>query len=91
MCLVDAELNLLALLAEGLPVETIARRLDLSDRTVRRRLRSICDRLGCTATLSDPGQDPCPPSKAHVASQNNRPSQELLCATDPSTSSPSSR
>jgi DNA-binding NarL/FixJ family response regulator len=41
-----AELDLLALLAEGLPVDTIARRLDLSDRTVRRRLRSICDRLG---------------------------------------------
>ncbi|MFG1643212.1 LuxR C-terminal-related transcriptional regulator [Amycolatopsis sp. NPDC049252] len=51
MCLVDEELNLLALLAEGLPVETIARRLDLSDRTVRRRLRSICDRLGCTTPI----------------------------------------
>ena len=51
MCLADAELNLLALLAEGLPVETIARRLDLSDRTVRRRLRSICDRLGCTTPI----------------------------------------
>ncbi|GHF33512.1 DNA-binding NarL/FixJ family response regulator [Amycolatopsis bartoniae] len=40
------ELDLLQLLAEGLPLEAIARRLELSDRTVRRRLRAICDRLG---------------------------------------------
>ncbi|SEP02990.1 LuxR C-terminal-related transcriptional regulator [Amycolatopsis saalfeldensis] len=40
------EIALLALLAEGLPLEAIARRLDLSDRTIRRRVRSICDRLG---------------------------------------------
>ncbi|MFI5610203.1 LuxR C-terminal-related transcriptional regulator [Amycolatopsis sp. FDAARGOS 1241] len=40
------ELDLLALFAEGLPLDLIARRLELSDRTVRRRLRSICDRLG---------------------------------------------
>ena len=45
------DLDLLALLAEGLSVETIARRLDLSDRTVRRRLRSICDRLGLVAPI----------------------------------------
>jgi DNA-binding NarL/FixJ family response regulator len=45
------ELDLLALLAEGFSVETIARRLELSDRTVRRRLRAICDRLGCTAPI----------------------------------------
>ncbi|MEV0070897.1 MULTISPECIES: LuxR C-terminal-related transcriptional regulator [unclassified Amycolatopsis] len=40
------ELDLLALFAEGLPLDSIARRLELSDRTVRRRMRSICDRLG---------------------------------------------
>jgi DNA-binding NarL/FixJ family response regulator len=45
------ELDLLALFAEGLSVETIARRLDLSDRTVRRRLRSICDRLDCATPI----------------------------------------
>jgi DNA-binding NarL/FixJ family response regulator len=39
------EVALLALFAEGLPLESIARRLELSDRTVRRRMRSICDRL----------------------------------------------
>jgi DNA-binding NarL/FixJ family response regulator len=41
-----ADLELLRLLADGLPVEAIARRLDLSERTVRRRVRGICDRLG---------------------------------------------
>lgn len=45
------DLQLLRLLAEGLPVEAVARRLDLSERTVRRRTRSICDRLGCTAPV----------------------------------------
>jgi DNA-binding NarL/FixJ family response regulator len=39
------EVALLALFAEGLPLDVIARRLELSDRTVRRRMRSICDRL----------------------------------------------
>jgi DNA-binding NarL/FixJ family response regulator len=40
------DLDLLRLLAEGLSLETVARRLDLSEPTVRRRVRSICDRLG---------------------------------------------
>lgn len=40
------DLELLRLLATGLPVEAVARRLDLSDRTVRRRTRAACDRLG---------------------------------------------
>jgi DNA-binding NarL/FixJ family response regulator len=47
----DEELGLLRLLAEGLPVEAVGRRLDLSDRTVRRRVRSICDQLGVTAPV----------------------------------------
>jgi DNA-binding NarL/FixJ family response regulator len=45
------DLELLRLLAAGLPLETVARRLDLSDRTVRRRTRSICDRLGVAAPI----------------------------------------
>lgn len=40
------DLQLLRLLATGLPVEAVARRLELSERTVRRRTRAICDRLG---------------------------------------------
>lgn len=39
-------LQLLKLLATGLPVDVVARRLGMSDRTVRRRIRSICDQLG---------------------------------------------
>lgn len=41
----DDELALLALLARGLPTDLVARRLGLSERTVRRRTRTICDRL----------------------------------------------
>jgi DNA-binding NarL/FixJ family response regulator len=40
------EIEVLTLLARGLPVEGVARRLRVSDRTVRRRTRAICDRLG---------------------------------------------
>lgn len=47
----DDEIRLLALLADGLPVEAIARRLALSDRTVRRRSRALCDRLGARAPI----------------------------------------
>ncbi len=45
------DVELLRLLSEGLPTEAVARRLELSDRTVRRRMRSICDRLGVTAPI----------------------------------------
>lgn len=47
----EEELELLILLADGLPVEAIARRLALSDRTVRRRSRAMCDRLGARAPI----------------------------------------
>lgn len=47
----DDEIRLLSLLADGLPVEAIARRLALSDRTVRRRSRALCDRLGARAPI----------------------------------------
>ncbi|MCU1686395.1 MAG: LuxR family transcriptional regulator [Amycolatopsis sp.] len=49
--LTEKDLVLLRLLADGLPVEAVGRRLELSDRTVRRRVRSICDRLGVTAPI----------------------------------------
>ena len=45
------DIALLALLASGLATETVARRLGLSERTVRRRTRLICDRLGVTTTV----------------------------------------
>ena len=41
----ERDIALLALLATGAPVEAIARRMDVSERTVRRRTREICDRL----------------------------------------------
>ena len=45
------ELQLLRLVAEGLPSEAIARRMSLSERTVRRRLRALCDRLKMDAPV----------------------------------------
>jgi DNA-binding NarL/FixJ family response regulator len=39
------ELILLALLSRGLSTDRVARRLGLSERTVRRRMRAICDQL----------------------------------------------
>jgi DNA-binding NarL/FixJ family response regulator len=47
----QGDVELLRLMSEGLPSEAVARRLDLSDRTVRRRVRSICDRLGVAAPI----------------------------------------
>jgi DNA-binding NarL/FixJ family response regulator len=40
------EVTLLKLLAQGLALEVVARRLCTSERAVRRRIRGICDRLG---------------------------------------------
>jgi len=45
------EVELLGLLARGLPLESVARRLGTSERTVRRRTKAICDRLGVTAPI----------------------------------------
>jgi DNA-binding NarL/FixJ family response regulator len=39
------DLRLLRLLSQGLPLEAVARQMYLSDRTVRRRTRAICERL----------------------------------------------
>ena len=44
--LLDAEeTELVRLLADGLVLEAIARRLAVSERTVRRRIRALCDRF----------------------------------------------
>jgi DNA-binding NarL/FixJ family response regulator len=42
----EDEVALVRLLAEGLTLDAIARRLALSERTVRRRIRALCDRFG---------------------------------------------
>ena len=47
----DADVELLRLLATGLPLDSIGRRLDTSERTVRRRVKSICDRIGCATSI----------------------------------------
>ncbi|MFG2053154.1 helix-turn-helix domain-containing protein [Micromonospora sp. NPDC048930] len=47
----EEDLRLLRLLATGAPLETVARRSGMSERTVRRRIRAICDRLGVTAPI----------------------------------------
>lgn len=45
------EIAVLRLLAEGETVDVVARRLGVSERTVRRRARSACDRVGCETTV----------------------------------------
>jgi DNA-binding NarL/FixJ family response regulator len=45
------ELAILRLVAEGLPIDAVAHRLDTSPRTVRRRMRNLCDRIGATCTI----------------------------------------
>jgi DNA-binding NarL/FixJ family response regulator len=41
----STEIELLRLLAQGLPMDTIARQLYTSCRTNRRRVRALCDKL----------------------------------------------
>ena len=45
------DVELLGLLAGGLPLDAVARRMNTSERTVRRRVRAICDRRGCTSSI----------------------------------------
>jgi DNA-binding NarL/FixJ family response regulator len=45
------DVELLRLIASGLPLDSIARRLNTSTRTVRRRVKSVCDRLGCATSI----------------------------------------
>jgi DNA-binding NarL/FixJ family response regulator len=45
------DVELLGLLARGMPLDAVARRLNTSERTVRRRIKAICDRLGVRASI----------------------------------------
>ncbi|MBJ7529316.1 MAG: hypothetical protein JHD04_07320 [Nocardioides sp.] len=45
------ELAVLALVARGLTVTAVARRLEISERTERRRLRTAADDLGVDSTI----------------------------------------
>lgn len=42
----DHDLQVLSRLASGMTTDVAARSLDFSSRTFRRRMRTICDRLG---------------------------------------------
>jgi len=44
--LTPREMQVLELLAEGLPNKAIARRLDISDQTVKFHVAAICGKLG---------------------------------------------
>ncbi|WP_436702185.1 response regulator transcription factor [Nocardioides sp. BYT-33-1] len=45
------DLEILSLLARGLTIDAIGRRIGVSDRTVRRRLRTIADELGVDSSI----------------------------------------
>ncbi|MDR0416042.1 MAG: LuxR C-terminal-related transcriptional regulator [Propionibacteriaceae bacterium] len=45
------DLKLLAVIATGIPITSVAGRLDISDRTVRRRVRLICEALGVKSMI----------------------------------------
>ncbi len=45
------ELAVLRLLAEGEALGPVARRLGMSERTVRRKVRSACAKVGCESTI----------------------------------------
>lgn len=47
----DGEVAVLRLMAQGLTVETVARQLEVSERTVRRRVRSACAKVGVDTTV----------------------------------------
>ena len=49
--LTDDELGVLRLMAAGDTIDVVARRLGISERTVRRKARSACDTLGCETTI----------------------------------------
>jgi DNA-binding NarL/FixJ family response regulator len=45
------DVELLKLLAGGLPLDAVARRMGTSERTVRRRVKGIRDRLGFGSSI----------------------------------------
>jgi len=51
LTLTREEAELLRLLSQGLPLESVALRLRTSQRTVRRRVKGICDRLGVNSSI----------------------------------------
>lgn len=50
-CLTTDDLRLLGLLASGMTTEAAARQFGLSTRTVRRRIRTLCDRVGVNTPI----------------------------------------
>lgn len=49
--LTKEEAELLRLLAGGMPADVAARRLAISPRTLRRRTRDVCERIGVDTTV----------------------------------------
>lgn len=45
------DVEVLRLIARGLPLDAVARRMHTSERTVRRRVKAICDRLGFASSI----------------------------------------
>jgi DNA-binding NarL/FixJ family response regulator len=45
------ELVILRLVADGLPLVSVAQHVGMSPRTVRRRIRGLCDRLGLAHSI----------------------------------------
>jgi DNA-binding NarL/FixJ family response regulator len=45
------ELAILRHIADGLPIDSVAQRVGTSPRTVRRRMRNLCDRIGVTCAI----------------------------------------
>lgn len=45
------DVRLLAVIATGIPIASVAGRLEVSDRTVRRRVRVICETLEVTTMI----------------------------------------
>lgn len=48
---VDVDVAILRLLSRGHTIDYVARRVELSERTVRRRLRRIADALGVDSSI----------------------------------------
>ena len=47
----ELDLEILRLLSRGLTTDAIARRVDVSERTVRRRLRAVADEIGVESSI----------------------------------------
>lgn len=49
--LCDDDIDLIRLVAQGLTLEAISRRQNVSERTLRRRIRALCERIGVEAPI----------------------------------------